>query len=55
MFFGCSKDQGPGQQDHSPATVPEDELLLDSKDLRGQKVLCVSCSLGKGDYVSISP
>lgn len=52
VFFGCSEDQGPGQH---PATVPGYELLLDSEDLRGQKVLCVSCRLGKGDYLSISP
>lgn len=55
VFFGFSKDQGPGQQGPSPATVPGYELLLDSKDLRGQKVPCVICSLGKGDCLSISP
>lgn len=55
VFFGCSKDQGPGQQGPSPATMPGYKLLLDSKDLIWQKVLCVSYRLGKGDYLSISP
>lgn len=51
----CSLGAVRTQQGPSPATVPGYEVLLDSKDLRGKKVLCVSCSLGKGDYLSIPP